>query len=127
MRVHKATLATMRQTIADLRHGLSVTEIAATLAITTKPDFREIVRDDRDRYIVSAYGLTRSCGGYITIRFVCPGQRDTMYFHLFEEWKRQCYGPMTAVAGRIDRAQYELLQPADGSPIGTRYVLGADK
>lgn len=76
--------------IAAIERRLSHTEIAASLALTSKPDYRATFRDfySHGSYLISAYGLTRCDGGYITIRFRYKGQKDSVFFHLFDDWRQ---------------------------------------
>lgn len=105
-----STLTTMRQRISELTDILSTTEIAATLALTTKPDYKVTVRDEYDRkakYVISAYGLTRANGGFVTVRFICPGQRDSVSFASFDQWAQNDL--FRRIADQIAEKRYALL------------------
>jgi len=107
---HTQRLAEMRERVEQLKRTLSSTEIAASLALTTKPDYREVIRDDYDKrakYDIRAYGLTRCDGGYVIVRFSCPGQRDSVSFHLFDTWNEHAFG---SVAQQIANKRIEMLE-----------------
>lgn len=94
------------------KRDLSITEIAAMLAIRDAADHTERV-DDSDgssHYVISAYGLTRHDGGYLMIRFVCRGQKDTIRFHAFDTWRRSIAPDFAIAAERIATTQYRLLR-----------------
>ena len=109
--------AQMKAVAETLKSQLFTTEIAATLALTSKPDYTERVKDiggtKGAHYIIKAYGLTRADGGYVTVCFKCPGQNDSYGFFRFDEW----YGfknPLFAgAAERVSRARYRLLFPPE--------------
>lgn len=96
------------------KHRADVTEIGASLALTTKPDHVERFRDDdgSGRYVIAAYGLMRADGGYVTVRFSVAGQRDSVYLYLFDEWREMIRGTreFAVAAERIAVARYRLLQ-----------------
>lgn len=107
-------LARAKAAAETLKSQLFATEIAATLALRSKPDHVERVKDTGGtkgaHYIIKAYGLARADGGYVTVCFRCPGQADSYGFHRFDDW----YGrnnPFFAVAAdRIEIARSKLLR-----------------
>lgn len=108
------TLARAQHERDTFRRQLQATEIAATLALTAKPQHTSRIRDaGGGTYIVRAYGLTRADGGYLVTTFRCKGQSDSVSFHSLETFKG--YGnPFFATAlGHIAEAQYRLLHPAE--------------
>ena len=72
------------------RAQLSITEIAASLALQYEPNATQTVRDPHEKgswYRVDAYGLTRHDGGYVVIRFHSPtNTQDSIRFDLFDRW-----------------------------------------
>jgi len=101
-----------------LKRQLFATEIAAMLALRSKPDHVERVKDPHGgRYIVKAYGLTRADGGYVTVCFRCKGQADSYGFHRFEDWReRELIGGLFSVAAeRIATVQHRLLHWRDNA------------
>jgi hypothetical protein len=73
-----------------IRRELDDTQMCAMLALRDSADHVEHIDDatiPTARYVISAYGLTRANGGYVVIRFVCPGQNDSFRFHAFDSWR----------------------------------------
>src|SRR3990172_7803897 len=62
--------------------------VALHLVMTSKPDARETVRLDGDRYVLSLYGRYRSDGGVLIVRYVHTGQHDSVTAYYFEDFRR---------------------------------------
>jgi len=104
-------LARARAETAQAREQLAITEIAALLALTSAPDYQERINEEFGTYYtVKAYGLHRADGGYVTITFTAPGQRDTIRFYRFDGWRTQCPTLFAVVAANILHEQYRRIQ-----------------
>lgn len=92
-----------------------VNHMALLLALTDKPDHVERVPipNDTFRYVITAYGLTRADGGYVIVRGICKGQRDTISAYQLDDWTRQLadWRPEFRVAAEhITTVRYRKLQ-----------------
>ena len=112
--------AKLKAELASAQHESHVASTALLLALTHSPDYTVTVRDDqRASYRITAYGLGRCDGGYLTVRFHHHGQTDHVTGHSVEDWLRT-YGqsPFFAiVASNIRIAQHNALYPPQAAQV----------
>ena len=74
----RITQADHKAAIADLQKQNALLQVALNLAVTGKPDAREIVRcGEGARYVYRLYGSTRACGGIVLETYERPGQQPS--------------------------------------------------
>lgn len=101
-------LAEIKLELAKAERTISQLEESLRLTLTTTPQTVERFRENSDAsaratYEISAYGLERPSGGTVVVRFIYPGQRDTIRTQLFDDFQaayREDYSD-TAVPFRI--------------------------
>jgi hypothetical protein len=69
------------------------------------------------RYVVSGYGLDRADGGYVVVRFIFPGQHDSVSGYRFDTWADSLREstldsmvPFRIAADRITSARYRIVR-----------------
>ena len=123
------TLSVMRESIDEKVKRSDELADALNLALTTKPDAVERVREDADRrYTLSLYGATRAHGGIVVVRFDCRGQLPTVSARYFDAYRNEYavreFTPLAIACDRLSVARQRKLD-ADGPFSAFRRKAGA--